>query len=477
MSKRQIVRAGAFLAAAATVAVGCAPAPGTSGPGPAGQPTPGASASAGATPAPVQSAAASLPPGASPGATPTANTGAFALTGYVIDINRDPVPNATVTARRGEAQVGETKAGADGRYSLSLPSGDYEVTASFENYTSRHQPASLQADLTLNFGPTQADQTNPFFLADTPEIERVEVKEENEGGPLELRVHFSEAMPVASQKAFDDHVELLAGRSTEFLESRPAGSLHLKTASAWDEAGKVYVFSYPGPYLASGDAPVEYSLAVQQEEEDTVDPETQEQDVEDLGIVDSKGNPLGRGRAAYAFVKPMIPFPSLEQLTDKQFGYLTQDRRWRLSHDGLFTFTARKDQTPPALERVELRVDEETVVRRYDVLTLTFTEPMAVAKDRDELEWTRLDIDRPMVILNLAADDAGKDFKPLAAGNEPREIVIDPHNPRIVYVHYAANTFQDQQFVEVTLTSDAQDPAGNKPDSKRRRLTGPVVGG
>ena len=447
-----------------TLPAGCAPAAGP-------VVTPSAAPSSEPTTAP------SVAPSVIPTETPVAPSATHRLAGAVIDINRDPLAGATVTVRRGEQVVETLKTAADGTYSVSLPAGTYEVTASHTGHTTRTRSAKLEADLSLSFGPTPDDQANPYFLADTPEVERVEVQEEAPGGPLTLRVHLSEPVTASSQKAFDDHFELRAGRSVEFLVSRPGGSNRLKTASSWEEDGKVYVFSYPGPYVASGPTDALYTVALEQEELETTNRETLEPNFEDLGIEDEAGNDLGRGRAAYAFVKPQIFPPSLEQLVDATWGFLVQDRRWRLSHDASFTFAARRDEAPPALSRVELEVEAAVGSRHFDVLTLRFTEPMSAAKDRDNLNYTRLSVDRPFVVLNVAADAAGKELKPLSSTLQPRDVIFDPLDPSIVYLHYPSNYFDKQTFIEVTLTPEALDPAGNKPDPENNRLLGRVVGG
>ncbi len=460
------------------VAAGCAPSGAPTGPTPSGTVTGSA--------APTAAPAASIAP--VPGASATPATGSpapgasvapslFRVSGLVANIDRDLMPGVPVTAKRGETVVTTAQTDKDGSYFLDLAPGDYTITTTKPGHTNRSQAVKVQANMVLNFGPSIGDQANPFWLADTPEIDHVEVEEAGPGGPLTLRVHLSEPLPKDSQENFDEIFALRAGQDTEFLRTGPSGDARLRTTSKWSADGQVYTFQYDGPYLASGATDTTYSVKLIQRILDTQDPITREFEWTDMGVEDKDGNALGRGRAEFAFRRPNIFPPAAEMLTDEDFGYYVQDRRWRLSHDGAFTFKAGRDETPPALERVELNVNEEFEDGDADVLTLTFSEPMSVAQDRKETEWTRLDKDRPFVILNVTRNVDGKNLEPVSEGLRARKVEVDYLDPRIVYLHYPLNYFEEFEFVEVTLTPDAQDPVGNPPDPKRNRLGGRIVGG
>lgn len=452
----------------ALLASACSPGAQVTAPGASTAPTTAPSASAQPT---TPSAAPSL----AASATPSPALPAASLGGLVVDINRDPLPGASLKVMRGDALVAEAVTGPDGRYTIGLPEGSYVVSATKAGYLTRAQSVEVKGPTTLHFGPEFSDSVNPYWLADTPEIEAVEVKEAAPGGPLALRLRFSEPLPEASRPGVSDNFEFMAGTSLEFLRVTSSTAVRRRVETGWEEDGRVFVFKYDGPYLASGEADVRYTVRLRQDDLETKDPETQEFELEDLKITDAAGNPLGRGKMAYAFKKPRLFEPSTEQLTDRQFGYLVQDRRWNLSHDGTFSFTAARDTTKPGLKRVVMNVDETDGSQGSDILTLYFDEPMNAARSRDELEWTRLDKDKPMVFLSVSDKPTGSEFRPIDENIKIRKIEFDLNDASIVHVHYPAGTFVDEERVDVTLTSEARDPAGNGPDPKRGHLVGPVV--
>jgi hypothetical protein len=451
----------------------CTGNPGATPPAPSGSAA--ASTLPSLAPSAVTSAAPS--PSAAPSAAPSVAPAGFALTGEVLDDSRKFVVGATVTARQGGRDVATATTTANGAYSLNLPAGKYDVSATKKGLTTRTQPVELAAAATLNFGQETSNSTNPFALSDFPEIDRVDVEEAAAGGPLTLKVHLSEALGKASQQRLDENLELLAGRSTEFLKSVGIATPKIRPERRWAD-DQTYEFKLTSPYLASGPTAIEYSIIIRQEEDpDEQDPETRENVWNDLGIVDGTGNALGRGRMQYAFLKPQLfPF-DLGFLVDPKFGYYVEDRRWRLTHDGLFTFTAKKDDVPPSLEKVSLKVRDTAGTSEADVLTLTFNEPMRVAKDRNNLEFTRLDKDLELAFLSVSTVRTGTNPTAVDPSNKIRKIVFNRDDARIVEFHYPAGTFEGKEWVEVTLGKDVLDPAGNKPDPKKLRLSGPVVGG
>lgn len=443
-------------------------------------PTPTASASAAPSQAPSSAPSATPSEAATPSASPSASAvpAGLKLSGLVLDDLRVFVSGATVSARLDDKVVASATTAADGAYALSLPAGTYRVTATKDGFTTRTQPIDLAAASTLHFGQETSSSTNPFALSDFPEIERVDVDEAGVGGPLTLKVRFSEKLGTKAQQGFDENLELRAGRTTEFLRTAGVSALRIKPERSWEDDGQTYVFKYAGPYLPSGAASTEYSIAIRQEEDlDEKDPVTRENLWDDLGIEDDKGNALGRGRMQYAFLKtPIFPY-DLRYLVDPQFGYLVEDRRWRLTHEGFFTFTAKRDDVGPSLAKVALKVRDQVGSFESDVLTLTFTEPMRVAKNRVNLEFTRLDVNKEMLFLSLSTKADGSNPTAASTSIKARKIEFNRDDARIVYFHYPADTFNDQKWVEVTLGKDMLDPAGNKPDPKTLRLAGPVSGG
>ncbi|MEB3220813.1 MAG: carboxypeptidase-like regulatory domain-containing protein [Candidatus Sericytochromatia bacterium] len=432
----------------------CAPAP-AGGPAPTPPPV--------ATPAPVASVTA--PPTAAPSA-----PAGFAVRGVVVDLDRSPVASATVVARAAEATAATAVTAADGSYTLRVPAGAYDLTASRDGFTRRTRPVAVSGDTTVHFGPQPDELGNPYFLADDPEIEAVQVVEREPGQGLTLTVTVSEPLTEEGRSAFTDAFRLYAGTETEFLKVVTTSVTRRKLEAAWDSAGRAFTARYEGPYLATGETDVHYAVALLQDQLDERDPETRELMWEDLGLKDAKGRSLGRGQTRYAFLKPELFELGAQQLTDEVFGARIEDRRWRLTHEGRFRFRARRDDAPPGLVSATLRQDREVGTSRADILTLTFSEPMSAARDNDDLYWTRLNKDRDLVVLNVSDQPAGPEFKPLASAVRPREVLVDRSDARLVELHYPVGSFDDLARVEVTLGPDMRDPAGNKPDPAKSKL-------
>ncbi|MEB3328240.1 MAG: carboxypeptidase-like regulatory domain-containing protein [Candidatus Sericytochromatia bacterium] len=428
----------------------------------------------GGLPAPVPEATPAASPSAAPSASPAtapSQPAGFAVRGLVVDLDRTPVASATVVARAGDAEVGQAVTAGDGSYTLTLPAGRYDVTASKEGLTRRTRAVEVAGEATLHFGPQPEELGNPFFLADDPEIEAVTVEEREAGQGLAVSLALSEPLTEAGRQAFADAFRLYAGSETEFLKLSSTSVARRQLAGTWDDAGRVFTARYEGPYLASGEGDVFYAVALLQDElEDEKDPVTRETKWEDLGLVDAGGRALGRGQTRYAFKKAELFELGAQQLTDPLFGYFVQDRRWRLTHEGRFRFRARRDETPPALVSAQLRRDREVgTTSRADILTLTLSEPMSAAKDAKELDWTRLDKDRELVVLNGSELPTGPEFKPMSSGLRVREVVVDTTDARVVELLYPVGTFDDLKRVEVTLGPDMRDPAGNRPDPERSK--------
>lgn len=426
-------------------------------------------------------------PTATPGPVPSQTPAALqtlSLTGRVTDLERLPLAevilqavleDGTASSDVEPAVVASARTDGEGRYDLELPAGAYRISAGKDGFTPREQTVQLTGNQTLDFGPSVEDGANPYGLSDDLEVTRVEVLEDAPGGPLALKMHLSEPLSAAARKAFEEHLVLEAASSQPFLRPSTTTAYRLKVTGDWDTAGQVYTFRYQGPYLASGEVETRYALSFEQDELETKDPVTRELEWEDLGIVDADGNHLGRGRVDYAFKRAIFYPLILDQLADKTYGYFMADRRWRLTHEGVFSFVAQRDNQQPGLERAEMRLRQSRRGASYDELTLYFSEPMHVAKNREELEYHRFDKDREMAILNVSGSKEGDTFKPLGSSVKLQGFVFDPDYPERVIFQYPGGSFANQERVEVYLGTDLRDPAGNKADPARLRAVGPIL--
>jgi hypothetical protein len=388
-----------------------------------------------------------------------------------VDLERTPLAGVSVTAAASGAVVATADTAADGSYALTLPAGAYTLTAAKPGFTRRAQPVTVTGDTTVHFGPQADALGNPWFLADDPEIEAVAVKEASPGQGLTLELRLSEPLTAAAQQAFTDAFRLYAGTETPFLRPGISTVARRRLEASWDKDGQRFTCRYAGPYLASGELDASYAVALAQDElEDERDPVTRETKWEDLGLVDAGGRSLGRGQTRFAFKRPEFFELSAFQLTDPTHGYFVQDRRWRLTHEGLFRFKAARDADGPAVLEGSLRYDRESGALRADILTLTLNEPMSAAKNASELYYTQLDKARDLVVLNGSAESAGLAFKPVAASLRPREVVIDLLDARVVELHYPVGSFDGLKRLEVTLGPDMRDPAGNRPDATRSKV-------
>lgn len=450
------------------VLIGCAPAQTT-------PPVGGASTAPTATPSAVESAATAS---ATPVASPTA--AGFALTGLVWDDKRAAVQGATVTASLNGQAAGNATTAADGGYSIMLPAGAYDVTATKDGMTTRTQHVTVSGATTLGFGTDVQGGANAYFLSDSLEIQKVDVKEDAPGGPLTMAFTMSEPLSTDAQRNFQTYFALDAGSSvgTKFLQATPVSEQYLETTSQWDAAGKVFTFKYNQPYLASGPGGnVSYTAYLHQEQLDTKDPVTREQQWQDLHITDAAGNPLGKGRVAYAFWKDPMAVLDSNLLINFQYGYYTDERRWNLTHTSTFSFQAATDTTLPQLLSVSAETNRPIGDRIEDVVELHFNKPMRAAKSVDDPTFTRLDTDtkKHLVAISVSKNDNGS--QPSASSyTTPTEVEFSKTDPNLVLFHYVGGAFKDQHWIEVTTLSDMLDPAGNAMDPAHSRVSGPVTG-
>jgi hypothetical protein len=424
-----------------------------------------------ASPGPVASASSSAP--ASPAASPAIQQ-AFKLSGKVLDEDLGAVADAKVSATVAGGTAVSATTNASGEYTLSLPAGNYEVTASKAGWITRKQNVALSGDAVLHFGGIQGDLSNPYFLSNVPEIERVDVKEDAPSGPVKIVLRLSEPVSSSSQANFLSRLEVAAGYTNAFLTLNGAPDELLKATGTWDAAGQEVTINYPGPYLAGGTTPVVYTVRLHQEPLDKKDPVTQVQLWDDLGVKDAEGHLLGYNRADYAFTKPAL-FPiDYQQLANKDFGYTPSERRWSLTHQSSYTYTAAKDEKGPGLESVRVNTNMQIGSGTWDVLEMHFTEPMWAVKDRDHLQFTQLDKDKQLVLLSVSEAATGSNPQAFDTNFKVQTVRFSRLDPKVVYLHYSPGAFKDKKWVEVTLGVDLMDPAGNKADSAKSRVAGPV---
>lgn len=422
----------------------------------------------------------------SPSASPTApasvgpTASASTVSGVVYDEDINPLKAVTVEAFSGENRVSGAETGADGRFTMSLPAGTYRIKATAKGMTTREQPLELAGDAVLDFGGLGGRDVNPYFLAVYPEITKVEVNEDAPAGPLTLTLHLSEPLTAESQVNFLTHLEVRARDNELFLRASGSSEPEFQATSKWDAAGQVLTIQYAEPYLASGAEPAPYTVRLTQVKKEEKDPVTQENLWENLRITDVDKQAIGKGRADYAFLLPQLSPISGRLLTDKLYGYSPAERRWNLTHTSNFTFNARRDDVPPGLVSVKVDVRKTVSGRINDVMELRFTEPMRVIKDQDEPQFTRLDADRllkDLFIVNVSKDDKGAAPQPLGSSYKVERFRFSKTDPTVVYADFAQRAFSDMKWVEVTLGNEIRDPANNKPDSAKIRISGPVIGG
>jgi hypothetical protein len=434
----------------AAVAVGCA-APTTS---PNGATSPSPSVPVELTPA--------------PSATPSAQVAGGTLQGRVYDDDLAPMAGVMITATSPVGTVTATT-DAEGRYAMTLVPATYTVKASKDTYADREQTVTVAGNAALDFGGQNSEGGNPYFMTGAPEIKRVELKEAAPGGPLTLTLEMSEALTEPSRNNFIQRFQLLKGTGEEFLRADTAAEPYLATKASWDAAGRVFTFQYDEPYLAGST----YTARLRQRTLSEKDPVTGDPAYENMRIVDGQGTALGMGRADFAFLRPQLDRLDYRDLGDEDIGYTPAMRRWNLTHSGTYTFTGAKDTTAPGVVSVRVNIEQSTEQALDDVMELHFTEPMRVVKDRVDDQYTLLDKDDDILVVNVSKFADGSSPKPLENA-VITDIRFSRTDPRVVYIYFPANTFKDQRWTEVTLGPDAKDPAGNKPDPAKNRVAGPV---
>lgn len=418
-----------------------------------------------ATPTPVPSAA-------EPTATPSP-TG-FSVSGIVYDEGLSPLV-ARITAQADGGTPVTVETSTDGRFTLRLPAGNYRITASKDGWTTREQAVTVDRDVQVAFGGLDAETANPYFLSNWPEIETVEVSEAPPKGPLVITLRLSEPITAESRERFVSRLDVLSGTSTEFLRASGAAETYLRATTAWDGAGRTLTLTYPAPYLLSGmGAPVRYTVRLRQEQLTEKVPGTDDFKWDPLNIVDVEGRVLGNNRADFAFVKPALgPIP-LTQLSNKLWGTDHSDRRWNLTHTSSHSFIAAVDSQGPGLESATIKVDRLLGTQNYDVLELRFDEPMRVAKNAVETQYSRLDKLKQLAVLSVSAFADGSLATPVDNAAKIQEIRFSLEDPNVVTFLYIAGTFKDKKWFDVTLGPDALDPVGNSPNPAKIRAAGTV---
>jgi hypothetical protein len=424
---------------------------------------------------PSPGAFASVSPVVTPSVAPASNF----LSGVIYDDEVARVPGVTVTATVAGQPPVTTVTSTDGSYRLAVLPGSTTVTATKAGWVQRTRMVTVTGPTTLDFGSINADgNLDPHFLSNNPEIVSVNVKEEAPGGPLSMAFTMSEPLTLDSQKNFSYRFTLDSGSNTPFLNAAPNGESYLNADSSWDASGTVFTFKTKGPYLPSGPGGnVFYTAYLKQTLLTTQDPVTREFQYDDLQITDSEGKALGKNRAAYAFLQDPLSPLTQSVLNNFAFGYYTDSRRWNLTHKGNYILTAATDNVAPQLLAAAVAVNAPIGSTNEDLMRLRFNKPMHAIKDRDNLEFTRLstDLKKQMVIVSVSKNSNGSGPTPLNPG-PPRSIQFSRTDPNLVIFHFQANTFKDQQWVDVTLGADVRDPANNLPDPLHSHISGAVVG-
>jgi hypothetical protein len=284
----------------------------------------------------------------------------------------------------------------------------------------------------------------------------------------------SEPLTKDSQTNFAYLFQLDAGTSTPFIRTSGGSAYNLTADYSWDADGKVFTMKYKYAYLPSGDTETTYTARLRQAQLDTKDPVTREPQWEDMHIVDADGKPLGKGRAQYAFLQQKLYTLAPELISNLQYGYYTDVRRWNLTHEPSFRFTAAKDTVPLQLTQVSVNKNEAIGDVKQDVLYLRFNKPLRVAKDRDNPEFTRLDKDKALVVLNVSKNKDGSSPTAITS-NKPLLVEFSRTEQNLVMMRYPGGLFDTYEWVEVTLDRDFQDPAGNRADPAHSKLSGPVL--
>lgn len=426
------------------------------------------------TASPMPGSGAGPDASASPSMAPVAGA---ALTGKVYDEDLNPLSGVTISAKPATGEAVTATTGADGAYKVSLSDGTYAVTAAKTGLTTRTQKVTVAGETTLDFGGLDVKPSNAYFLSTNPEIDLVTVKEAKPGGPLTLDIHFSEALTKESQTNFLAHLAIEARNGADFLQGSGDIDPKLDLTSTWDAAGQLLTLVYDEPYLASGPTEtIQYNLRLEQLKKDQIDPVTDENVWEDMRIADAEKNPIGKNRADFVFIKPDLPMIGSNELINRAFGYSPSIRRWNLTHTSTFSFQAAKDTVGPGLESV--KVDGQVTVggNEYDLMALRFTEPMRVVRERDDLEFTRLDTDedKEMLIVNVSKSPDGSNPEPLGSAFKVESFRFSKTDPNLVTARFPSGAFRDMKWVEVTLGKDLRDPADNKADAAKIKASGIV---
>jgi|GEM_PF-5229933 len=420
-------------------------------------------APSGALPSPVSTPAASVAP----------VPAKAVITGEVRDEERRLLANARVEARLpNQTQVvGTGLTDGQGVYRLELAPGTYNIRASKTGMTAREQTVELKDALTLHFGQEVPLSTNPYFLSDYPEIERV-IVDEKPGGPLTLKLVVSEPLPEASRERLIAYLDFYSATNVPFMRARGGSGLYRSRPElTWDTEGKVLTFAFAGPYLASGATDdVFYSLGFRQNKLDSFNAETEEPNWEDMGITDAGGKALGRGRAAFAFAKPVLERLDPDTFLNKVWGFYLADRAWNLTHQDRFRFRAARDDAGPKLVDLRIEPAQQIGSQVADLVTLTLSEPMQVAKDQSEPEFTRLKTDQRLLIMNKSRFAEATDPVAIDTALRPNRLSFSSSDARVVTLFYPKDTFKDAKWVEVNLDVDFKDPVGNRPDPKASRM-------
>ena len=154
------------------------------------------------------------------------------VNGRVIDKRGDAVSNVRVIAVTGSQTIGETKTDSDGKFSLQLPPGDYELRATADGFSAYSQRLSLKsqpATIIINLEPAGITETVTITPART-EL-RLSI------APVSVSVFDSKDLSNAAAQTFDDLLRQSAGfsifrRSSSIVANPTTQGVSLRGAGA-----------------------------------------------------------------------------------------------------------------------------------------------------------------------------------------------------------------------------------------------------
>ncbi|HEX5085902.1 MAG TPA: TonB-dependent receptor [Blastocatellia bacterium] len=168
------------------------------------------------------------------------------ISGRVTDKRGDAVGNARVVAVAGSQTTGETKTAADGRFTLALPPGDYEIQVLADGFSAFRQKVSLNsAQTTVNI------TLEPATVADTVTVTPARTELRLSVAPASVSVFDAKDVSNAAAQTFDDLLRQAPGfsvfrRSSSIVANPTTLGVSLRGAGA-SGASRTLVLSDGAP--------------------------------------------------------------------------------------------------------------------------------------------------------------------------------------------------------------------------------------